>query len=68
MNKKYQLPEEDVMTEVIAIVAFGFIAGVAYFQSKKNREENQSRMAAIWMIFSLVSVALLVVAVISLVS
>lgn len=54
------------MKEIIAIVAFGIIAGVAYFQSKKNREENQSRMATVWMIFSLASAALLVIAIISL--
>ena len=54
------------MTEIIAIIVFGIIAGVAYYQSKKNRDENQIRMANIWIVFSLASAAILVIAIIGL--
>lgn len=59
--------EEEEMTEIIAIVVFGIIAGVAYFQSKKNRDENQIRMATIWLIFSIASAVILVIAIIGLI-
>ena len=54
------------MTELITIVVIGIIAGVAYYQSKKNRDKNQNRMATIWMIFSLASAVILIITIIGL--
>ena len=55
------------MDEIIVIMVFGIIAGVAYFQSKRNRDENQNRMANIWLIFSIMSAVVLVVATVGLI-
>jgi hypothetical protein len=55
------------MDKIIVIIVFGVIAGVAYFQAKRNRSENLIRMANIWLIFSIISVLVLVIAIIGLI-